>query len=74
MMTGLRVIGPRARAAKVAAPTARGFDVDHDDWGQIRRVHFVDRVISVGEIPVRIPDQQLDIIHTAEARPPIRSR
>jgi transcriptional antiterminator NusG len=43
------------------------FDLERDDWGQIRRAHFVDRIISVDEIPVRVPDQQLEIIRLAEA-------
>jgi transcription antitermination factor NusG len=42
------------------------FDFDRDPWHCVRRAHFVDRLISVNEIPVRVPDQQLDIIRQAE--------
>ena len=37
------------------------FDLDCDPWGSIRRAHFVAGLISVNEVPVRVPDQQLDV-------------
>jgi transcriptional antiterminator RfaH len=55
----------------VSAPLFRGylftrFDLERDDWPQIRRAHGVVDLICSNEVPLRVPERELEVIRTAE--------
>jgi transcriptional antiterminator RfaH len=59
------------RLVRVKAPLFRQylfcrFDLDRHPWQRLRRVYWIDGIVSANEIPLRVPDRQVEIIRTAE--------
>lgn len=59
------------RLIRVRAPLFRQylfcrFDVDRHDWQRVRKIYWVDGIISAQEIPLYVPDRQVEIIRLAE--------
>jgi len=43
------------------------FDLEQDNWARIRYTRFVNHIICSNEIPLRVPDREIEAIRTAEA-------
>ena len=59
------------RLERVTLPLFRGylfarFDVDRDPWPDINRSPAVKEIVSANEIPLRVPDRQVELISEAE--------
>jgi len=60
------------KRGRVTAPLFRQylftkFDLEQDDWVRIRYTRFVDDILCSNEIPLRVPDREIEAIRTAEA-------
>ena len=42
------------------------FDVERDPWHHVRRLYWVDTIVSANEVPLRVPDRQVEAIRLAE--------
>jgi transcriptional antiterminator RfaH len=59
------------RLIRVRAPLFRQylfarFDLERDAWQQLRRVHWVDGIVSANERPLRVPDWEIDALRRGE--------